>query len=101
MDESIERGDKDEAISDNLLENDNTNKSNTVTQRYERQGMTLGQKSDIGVCVSMICFVVLSVLITALKIILIDMNSDKYANLFGYNASIAYFKYRVNSETNN
>ena len=49
----------------------------------------------------MICFVILSVLITALKIILIDMNSDKYANLFGYNASTAYFKYRVNSETNN
>ena len=101
MDESIEKGGKDEAISDNIPEDNNTNKSNTVTQRYERQGMTLGQKSDIGVCVSMICFVILSVLITALKIILIDMNSDKYANLFGYNASTAYFKYRVNSETNN
>ena len=101
MDESIERGGMTEAISDKLLEDNNTNKSKTATQRYERQGMTLGQKSDIGVCVTMICFVILSVLITALKIILIDMNSDKYANLLGYNASTAYFKYRVNSETNN
>ena len=101
MDESIERGGMTEAISDKLLEDNNTNESNTATQRYERQGMTLGQKSDIGVCVTMICFVILSVLITALKIILIDMNSDKYANLFGYNSSTAYFKYRVNSETNN
>ena len=61
------------------------------TVRYERTGMSLGMKSDIGVCVTMILLTILSVFITAIKILLIDMNSEKYAHLFGrineYNTS--------------
>ena len=61
------------------------------TVRYERTGMSLGMKSDIGVCVTMILLTILSVFITAIKILLIDMNSEKYARLFGrlndYNTS--------------
>ena len=91
MDESIEKGEKEEAIVVDIQKDDNT-------QRYDRQGMTLSQKSDIGVCVTMIGLVVLSVFITSLKIILIDMNSDKYADLFGYNASTAYFKYKYEDQ---
>ena len=94
MDEVIEIGEQEDEVKDNNKAEEKTSDSKIVSQRYNKQGMTLGQKSDIGVCVTMICFVILSVLITATKIILIDMNSDRYADLFGYNATNAYFKYK-------
>ena len=56
-------------------------------QRYERTGMSLGLNSDIGVCVTMICLTILSLFVTAIKIVVIDMNSYKYASLFGYNVT--------------
>ena len=56
-------------------------------QRYERSGMSLGMKSDIGVCITMISLTILSMLLTTIKILLIDMNSAKYAALFGYNVT--------------
>ena len=56
-------------------------------QRYERSGMSLGMKSDIGVCITMISLTILSMLLTTIKILLIDMNTTKYAALFGYNAT--------------
>ena len=87
MDEAIEKGEKTEDINVDINGQDKIGDTKIVTQRYDRQGMTLGQKSDIGVCVTMIILVILSVLITAFKIVLIDMSSDKYAELFGYNVS--------------
>ena len=68
------------------MEAEDIEKCETVvreTVRYERTGMSLGMKSDIGVCVTMILLTILSVFITAFKILLIDMNSEKYAHLFG------------------
>ena len=56
-------------------------------QRYERSGMSLGMKSDIGVCITMVSLTILSMLLTTIKILLIDMNSAKYAALFGYNVT--------------
>ena len=56
-------------------------------QRYERSGMSLGMKSDIGVCITMTTLTILSMLLTTIKILLIDMNSAKYAALFGYNVT--------------
>ena len=70
MDEVIEIGEQEDGVKDNNKDKERTSDSKIVSQRYERQGMTLGQKSDIGVCVTMVCFVILSVLITATKIIL-------------------------------
>ena len=87
MDEAIEKGEKEEDTKKDINGQDKIRESEIVTQRYDRQGMTLGQKSDIGVCVTMIILVILSVIITAFKIVLIDMNRDKYADLFGYNVS--------------
>ena len=87
MDEAIEKGEKEEDTKKDINGQDKIRESKIVTQRYDRQGMTLGQKSDIGVCVTMIILVILSVIITAFKIVLIDMNRDKYADLFGYNVS--------------
>ena len=87
MDEAIEKGEKEEDTKKDINGQDKIRESKIVTQRYDRQGMTLGQKSDIGVCVTMITLVILSVIITAFKIALIDMNRDKYADLFGYNVS--------------
>ena len=76
------------------MEAEDIEKCETVvieTVKYERTGMSLGMKSDIGVCVTMILLTILSVFITAIKILLIDMNSEKYAHLFGrindYNTS--------------
>ena len=61
--------------------------SRETHQRFERTGMSLGLKSDIGVCVTMICLTIFSILVTSIKIVLIDMNSEKYAALFGYNVT--------------
>ena len=79
------------------MEAEDIEKCETVvreTVRYERTGMSLGMKSDIGVCVTMILLTILSVFITAFKILLIDMNSEKYAHLFGrindYNTSTTF-----------
>ena len=58
------------------MEAEDIEKCETVvreTVRYERTGMSLGMKSDIGVCVTMILLTIHSVFITAFKILLIDM----------------------------
>ena len=59
----------------------------THFQRPEQHGMSQRLKSDIGVCVVIILITILGIIVTALKIVIIDMNSVKYAALFGNNVT--------------
>lgn len=49
------------------------------------KGMSQSSKDDIGVCVTIILITVLAVIVTSIKIVLIDMHSAEYANFFGTN----------------
>ena len=48
-----------------------------------KAGMSQSSKDDIGVCVTIILITVLAIIVTSVKIVLIDMNSGEYPGLFG------------------
>ena len=50
-----------------------------------KQGMSQGSKDDIGVCVTILAITLLAIIVTSIKIIIIDMHSEQYASLFGNN----------------
>lgn len=48
-----------------------------------KAGMSQSSKDDLGVCVTIILITVLAIIVTSIKIVLIDMHSKDYAALFG------------------
>ena len=50
-----------------------------------KQGMSQSSKDDIGVCVTILAITVLAIIVTSIKIVIIDMHSTQYAKLFGNN----------------
>ena len=54
-------------------------------QKDPKQGMSQSSKDDIGVCVTILAITVLAIIVTSIKIIIIDMHSEQYASLFGNN----------------
>ena len=50
-----------------------------------KAGMSQSSKDDIGVCVTIILITILAIIVTSIKIVLIDMHSVEYASLFGNN----------------
>ena len=54
-------------------------------QKDQKSGMSQSSKDDMGVCVTIILITVLAIIVTSIKIVLIDMHDIKYAELFGKN----------------
>ena len=48
-----------------------------------KAGMSQSSKDDIGVCVTILAITVLAIIVTSIKIVIIDMHSTQYAKLFG------------------
>ena len=47
--------------------------------------MSQSSKDDIGVCVTILAITFLAIIVTTIKIVIIDMHSPQYAALFGNN----------------
>ena len=45
-------------------------------QKDPKQGMSQGSKDDIGVCVTILAITLLAIIVTSIKIIIIDMHSE-------------------------
>ena len=71
-------------IEDDVEKGDDTVDIKDV-QKDEKSGMSQSSKDDMGVCVTIILITILAVIVTSIKIVLIDMNDEKYAELFGKN----------------
>ena len=52
-----------------------------------KPGMSQSSKDDIGVCVTILAITVLAIIVTSIKIVIIDMHSTQYASLFGNNVT--------------
>ena len=50
-----------------------------------KPGMSQSSKDDIGVCVTILAITFLAIIVTTIKIVIIDMHSEQYAALFGNN----------------
>lgn len=50
-----------------------------------KPGMSQSSKDDIGVCVTILAITFLAIIVTTIKIVVIDMHSTQYAALFGNN----------------
>ena len=59
------------------------------TKYLQQQGKRKYRQDDINVCVTIICITIFSIIVTSIKIVLLDMNSPKYASLFGNNNTTA------------
>ena len=57
------------------------------TKHLQKHGKRQNLKDDINVCVTIILITILAIIVTSIKIVLIDMHSVKYAALFGNNVT--------------
>ena len=57
------------------------------TKYLQNRGKRQSLKDNINVCAMIIFMTILAVIVTSIKIVLIDMNSVKYAALFGNNVT--------------
>jgi len=53
----------------------------------DKPGMSQSSKDDIGVCVTILAITFLAIIVTTIKIVIIDMHSEQYAALFGNNVT--------------
>ena len=54
-------------------------------KKDDKVGMSQSSKDDIGVCFTILAITLLAIIVTSVKIIIIDMHSEQYAALFGNN----------------
>jgi hypothetical protein len=86
MDEDIEKGDE--------------NKDTKDLQKEGKQGMSQSSKDDIGVCVTILLITLLAIIVTSIKIVLLDMNGE-YATLFGNNVTTTASPHKPAIENDN
>mgnify|MGYP001295663034 CR=1 FL=1 len=71
-------------MGEDVEKGDEKTESKTVDNK---PGMSQSSKDDIGVCVTILAITFLAIIVTSIKIIVIDMHSDQYASLFGNNVT--------------
>ena len=75
-------------IGEDLEKGDESKETKDLVEPKEKEpekGMSQSSKDDIGVCVTIILITVLAIIVTSIKIVVIDMYSPEYAALFGNN----------------